>query len=170
MRALCLVIMFAAAEHAGASQLLVSPNGKLEAYTTANLPNASGMKLYLHRVRSRGADILLWQNNRWIDARWSPDSRFLALTDHPDGHVSDVYVFGVTAADAAAPLKVVLLYHTPNPFTYDVKWEIVRWHLENRELILRKEVRGKNVHAFATHTVTAKIGTKALPYARPTTT
>ena len=170
MRAVCLVIMFAAAAHAGSCEHLVSPNGKFEAYTTANLPDGTGMRLFLRRARSRDAGILLWQNSRWIDAKWSPDSRLLALTDHPDGHVSDVYVFGVTAADAAAPPAVTLYYHTPDPFTYDVKWGLVRWHLENREIVLRQEVRDQDAHTFATHTVTAKIGTKALPYEQPTKT
>ena len=171
MRALCLVIMFAAATHASAYEHLVSPNGKFEAYTTANLPDGTGMKLFLRRARSRAAGILLWQNNRWIDAKWSPDSRFLALTDHPDGHVSDVYIFGVIAPDAAAARPTVtLFYQTPDPFTYDVKWELVRWKLENREIVLRQEVRDQDAQTFATHTVTAKIGKKALSYKQPTKT
>lgn len=103
MRALCLLIMFVATTHAGAHEHLVSPDGKFEAYTTANWPDGTGMKLYLRRAQSRDAGVLLWQNNRWLEPKWSPDSRFLALIDHPDGHVSDVYVFGVTAPDAAAP-------------------------------------------------------------------
>ena len=40
--------------------------------------------------------VLLRQNNRWIDAKWSHDSRFLAI-DHLDGHISDVYVFDVAS-------------------------------------------------------------------------
>ena len=67
---------------------------------------AAGMKLFLHRANSRDPGVLLKENNRWIDAKWSPDSRFLAIIDHLDGHIADVYVFGVGAADAAPTLSI----------------------------------------------------------------
>lgn len=79
----------------------------------------------------------------WIDAKWSPDSQFLAVIDHPDGHIADVYVFGITAADAHAP-TVALLYHTPNALTYDVRWDVVGWHTEKREIVLKQEVRDQD--------------------------
>jgi hypothetical protein len=60
--------------------------------------------------------VLRRQNNRWIDAKWSPDSRFLAIIDHLDGHISDVYVFRVAVADACP----TLLFHTPDLQRYDV--------------------------------------------------
>ena len=77
-----------------------SPNGEFEAYTIAANEDGTGMKLFLRRANSTDAGVLLRQNNRWIDAKWSPDSRFLAVMDHLDGHISDVYIFAVAAVDA----------------------------------------------------------------------
>jgi hypothetical protein len=142
----------------------VSPNGRFEAYTTANSPDGYGMKLFLRRAQGRDTGSLLCQNGRWIDAKWSPDSRFLAVVDHPDGHIADVYVFGVTAANAAAPPSAILFYHTPNPLTYDVTWDVVGWHSTLRQVILKEEVRDQNRGTHATHTLTAKIGTQPLKH------
>ncbi|MGH8094387.1 MAG: hypothetical protein ACREIF_13100 [Chthoniobacterales bacterium] len=139
-----------------------SPNGRFEAYTTANSPDGDGMKLFLRRARARETGSLLCQNERWIDAKWSPDSRFLAVIDHPDGHIADVYVFGVTAAEAAAPPAAVLLYHTPNPLTYDVQWDVVGWDSKLREVILKQEVRDQNAGTHGTHVLTTRIGERPL--------
>src|SRR6266542_1279876 len=100
MRALWLVLTLLAAAQANAYDRFVSPNGEFEAYTTANFPDGGGMKLFLRRANAPDAGALLAQNGRWIDAKWSSDSHFLAVIDHPDGHIADVYVFGVTAANA----------------------------------------------------------------------
>ena len=140
----------------------VSPDGRFETYTTPNSPKGYGSKMFLHRAGGHATGRLLWENGRWIDAKWSPDSRFLAVIDHPDGHVTDVYIFGVSAADATAAPSAMLLYHTPAPFTYDVKWELLAWHLKTREVVLKQEVRDQNAGTFVTHTVTATIGTKPL--------
>jgi hypothetical protein len=62
---------------------------------------------------------------------------------------------------------VTLFYHTPNPLTYDAQWDVVRWHAENREVILKQEVRDQNAGTHATHTVIAEIGTKPLKFELP---
>ena len=90
MRALWLALSLTAAATASAYDNFVSPNGEFEAYTTANFPEGGGMKLFLRRAHARDTGLLLAQNGRWIDAKWSPDSRFLAVIDHPDGHIADV--------------------------------------------------------------------------------
>ena len=94
MRVAILVALFvvAGSTRASAYQRFISPNGRFEAYTTANAPNGTGMKILLRAAGSRDEGTLLWKNNRWLDARWSPDSRFLAIIDHLDGHIADVYV------------------------------------------------------------------------------
>lgn len=94
----------------------VSPNGEFEAYTIAANVDGTGMKLYLRRANSGDAGVPLRQNDRWISAKWSPDSHFVAVFDHLED-ISDVYVFGATTA--ADPM---LLYHTPDLHSYDVKW------------------------------------------------
>ena len=81
-------------------QNFMSPDGKFQAYTIAANEDRTGMKLFLRCANSRDAGVLLRQNNRWIDAKWSPDSRFLAVIDHLDGHISDVYIFGVAVASS----------------------------------------------------------------------
>jgi len=113
----------------------VSPNGQFEAYTTPANQDGTGMELYLRRANSRGPGVLLRQNNRWIDSNWSPNSQFLAVIDHLDGRISDVYVFAIAAADAAPTLR----YHTPDLCGYDVKWKVTDWDLARREIILCKE-------------------------------
>ena len=51
----------------------VSHNGEFEAYTISVNDDGSRMKLFLHRANSRDTGVLLRQNKRWIDAKWSPD-------------------------------------------------------------------------------------------------
>ena len=80
------------------SRHFVSPNRQFEAYTTPNAEDGTGNTLFLRRAKTRDSGLPVFQNIRWIDAKWSPDSRFLAVVDHNDGHIADVYVFGVRAA------------------------------------------------------------------------
>lgn len=136
---LWLVLTLLAAAHASAHDRFVSPNGEFEAYTTPNFPDGSGMKLFLRRLNTRESGVLLTQNGRWIEVKWSPDSRFLAGIDHPDAHIADVSIFGVAAAGAAASPSVILFYRTPNPLTYDVRWDVTGGHAEKREVILKQE-------------------------------
>ena len=125
------------------------------------------MKLFLRRAHASDKGVLLTQNGRWIDVKWSPDSRFLAVIDHPDGHIADVYVFGVTAANAATPPIATLFYRTPHPLTYDVQWEVVGWHTKEREVVLKQKLRDQDARTHATHTVVAKIGTEPLMFDLP---
>jgi hypothetical protein len=142
-----------AAEHR-----FVSPDVKFEAYTTAANEDGTGMKLFLRRANSRDTGAFLKENNRWIDVKWSPDSRFLAVIDHLDGHIADVYVFGITAANPTGPPVATLFYHTPELRTYNVQWDVVDWLLNTRSIILKK-----NIHfGFRQETIVADIGTTAL--------
>ena len=161
MRALCMIAAVLLATHASAYERFVSPNGKFEAYTIAANQDGTGMKLFLRPAGSRDTGLLLRQNNRWIDAKWSPDSDFLAVIDHLDGHISDVYVFGVGGADAAA----TLLYHTPDLHRYDVQWEVAGWNVARREVILEKAVKHETPGRITHEKVTARIGTEPLKLA-----
>ena len=163
MRALCLAITLLAAAHADAYARSISPNGEFEAYTTPNADDGTGMKLFLRRAKSHDTGVLVFENMRWIDAKWSPDSRFLAVVDHNDGHIADVYVFGVRAADAAQP-QITLYYHTPDLSTYDVQWQVRGWRLTERSIILDKEVRDTNGQKPTYHKkIIARIGDAPLP-------
>ena len=158
MRTLVAIFLLLVAEALAGEHGFVSPNGDFEAYTTPANEDGSGMKLFLRLANSRDTGVLLRQNNRWIDAKWSTDSRFLAVIDHLDGHMSDVYVFGVGADDAAPRL----LYHTPELHTYDVRWDVAAWHAGRREIVLDKQVTYKSPTKITHEQIVAQIGTKPL--------
>jgi hypothetical protein len=152
------MILLATLHSAAAYERFIAPNQLLEAFTTAKEPDGTGMKLFVRHRRSGAPAVLLLQNDRWIDAKWSPDSRFLAVIDHLDGRIADVYVFGISAANPAGPLIATLFYHTPELRTYYVQWDVVDWLLNARSIILKK-----NVHfGFRQETIVAHIGTTAL--------
>ena len=159
MRALLAAILaLLIADALAGEHRFVSPNGDFEAYTIPANDDGSGMKLFLRRGNSRSAGVLLKQNNRWIDAKWSPDSRFLAVIDHLDGHISDVYVFGVGTVDAAP----ILLYHTPDLHKYDVQWDVTGWDVPRREVILEKVVKDEMPGRVTHEKATGRIGTEPL--------
>jgi hypothetical protein len=161
MRALLAAIpMLLVAEALADEHRFVSPNGEFEAYSIPANQDGSGMKLFLHRANSGDAGVLLRQNNRWIDAKWSPDSQFVAVIDHLDGHISDVYVFGVDAANEAP----TLLYHTPDLHTYDVKWEVTGWDVQRREVTLDKTVKQEMPGKITHEKIVARIGTNPLRF------
>jgi hypothetical protein len=157
MRALLAIPLLFVTEALANEHQFVSPNGEFEAYTTAANQDGTGMKLFLRPAGSPDTGVLLRHNNRWIDAKWSPDSDFLAVIDHLDGHISDVYVFGVVA-DAAA----TLLYHTPELHRYDVQWEVTGWNVARREVILEKAVKHEMPGRITHEKVVACIGTQPL--------
>jgi hypothetical protein len=160
MRALLAIPLLFVAEALAVDHQFVSPNGELEAYTTAANQDGTGMKLYLRRANSRHTGVLLRQNDRWIDAKWSPDSQFLAVVDHLDGNISDVYVFSVAAANAAP----TLLYHTPDLHKYDVKWEVTDWDVARRQIILDKEVKHEIPGGITHEKIEAPVGKESLKY------
>jgi hypothetical protein len=121
------------------------------------------MKLFLRRANSPLGGVLLRQNHRWIDAKWSPDSRFLALIDHLDGHISDVCVFGVAAAGAVP----TLVYHTPDLHSYDVKWDVSGWDVSRREVVLDKEVKHEIAGKITHEKIIERIATKPLKFNEP---
>ena len=159
MRALVAAVVFLLTAGAlpGEHQF-VSPNGEFEAYTIPANEDGTGMKLYLRHANAGDSGVLLRQNNRSIDAKWSPDSRFVAVIDHLDGHISDVYVFGVATADAGP----ILLYHTPDLHSYDVKWAVTGWDVSHREIVLDKEVKNKTSGSITHEKIIARIGTEPL--------
>jgi hypothetical protein len=158
MRALLVMSLLLVAKALADEHHFASPNGEFEAYTIAANHDGTGMKLLLRPANSPDAGVLLRQNNRWIDAKWSPDSRFLAVIDHLDGHMSDVYVFGVTTGDAGP----TLLYHTPDLHTYDVKWEFAGWDASRRQVVLDKQVKQETPGKITHEKIIARIGTEPL--------
>ena len=158
MRALLVMSLLFVAKALAGERHFRSPNGEFEAYTIAANEDGTGMKLFLRRANSTDAGVLLRQNNRWIDAKWSPDSRFLAVMDHLDGHISDVYIFAVAAVDAGP----TLVYHTPDLHRYDVQWEVTGWDVSRREVVLDKEVKPETPGRITHEKIIARIGTESL--------
>jgi hypothetical protein len=89
-----------------------------------------------------------------------PNSNYLAVINHLDGHISDVYVFAVASSNAAP----TLLYHTPDLGKYDVKWEVMDWDVARREIILDKQEKHESLGRMTHEKVVAHIGTKALKF------
>jgi hypothetical protein len=156
------VTFFLTAAALPAEHQFLSPNGEFEAYTTPANEDGTGMKLFLRHANSGDSGVLLRQSNRWIDTKWSPDSHFVAVIDHLDGHISDMYVFGVTTADAGP----TLLYHTPDLHSYDVKWQVTGWDVLRREIILDKEVKHETPGRITHEKIVARIGTEPLELKR----
>ena len=140
----------------------ISPDHRFDAYTIPHNPDGTGMRLFVRAAGSSESGVLLRENDRWIRANWSPDSRFLAVIDGSDGHVTDVFVYRVQASRgtvtkasyasfpslgelatfAQAPRVVAdLWYHTPNPWTYDVQWNVVGWDASRSAILLTKRGR-----------------------------
>jgi hypothetical protein len=158
MRALLVMSLLFVTKALAGEHHFRSPNGEFEAYTIAANEDATGMKLFLRRANSTDAGVLLRQNNRWIDAKWSPDSRFLAVMDHLDGHISDVYIFAVAAVDAGP----TLVYHTPDLHRYDMQWEVTGWDVSRREVVLDKEVKPETPGRITHEKIIARIGAEPL--------
>jgi hypothetical protein len=159
MRALvAAVAVFLTADALPAEHQFLSPNGEFEAYTTPANEDGTGMKLYLRHTNASDLGVLLRQTDRWIDAKWSPDSRFIAVIDHLDGHISDVYVFGMATVDASP----TLFYHTPDLHSYGVKWEVNGWEESRRAVILDKEVKHKTPGEITHEKIVVRIGPEPL--------
>ena len=160
MRALLAMSLLFVAKALADEHHFASPNGEFEAYTTVSNEDGTGMKLFLRPANSTDAGVLLRQNDRWIDAKWSPNAQFLAVIDHLDGHISDVYIFAVAAANATP----TLLFHTPDLHKYDVKWEVTGWDVARREVVLDKEVKHEMPGRITHEKIEAPVGTEPLKY------
>ena len=162
MRAICFAVFLCCgvlSETAWAYERIVSPDHLFEAYTTSNNLDGTGMKLFVRRYGGSEPGVLLASNDRWLDARWSPNSRFLAVSNHFDGHMNDVYVFGLgDPADSSTP-KVALYAHSPNLDTYDVQWEVVGWRMRHREVLLKRPAKFQHLASR----VRLRFGGRSLP-------
>ena len=65
----------------------------------------------------------------------------------------------ISATIDAAP---TLLFHTPELHKYDVKWDVMGWHLPQREVILQKEFKDDPDHRIKYEKVISRIGTTPL--------
>jgi len=139
-----------------AQDSIPSPNGRFAAYTATNPMHGIGKQLLVRSAQSRATGRLLLANDRSREAQWSPDSRFLAVTNHTDPHISVVLVFGIHGSPKAAP-DAELLFVSPDPGTFDTKWVVSGWDTPHRAILLEKHVAGVDAQPMR-----FSIGTKPL--------
>ncbi|RYD22348.1 MAG: hypothetical protein EOP88_08395 [Verrucomicrobiaceae bacterium] len=89
------------------------------------------------KALSGSRSVEIHRSDRWVEASWSPDSRWLLVTDHWDGHGANIRVYEVSGNHAAAEWKVREVYATPGPTQYDCKWSLVEWKPENGSVRLK---------------------------------
>ena len=127
-----------------AHERVISPDKRFEAYTKPDTADGLGAKLFLRAAGSSAPGVLLCKNDRWIAAQWSPDSRFLAVADHNDGHITDVFIYRIVSAAAPPGVTHTLRYQSSEPRTYDTKWEVVAWDSKHSTAtLLRSTLKDK---------------------------
>ena len=147
----------------------ISPDKHFLARSVSRNPDETGCRLLLSAAGKPELGILLRENDRWINATWSPDSKFLAITDGSDGHITDIFIyrvvrsdknessavvitfptFGGIAASATSPgLRAELWYHTPRIGTYDTRWEFTGWSQDNKSARLTRHSLREHDKAF----------------------
>lgn len=143
---------------------LPSPDGRFIAYTIPAYEFDDwniGSMLFVRLNSPDAPPKCLLENNKWIDVKWSPDSRFLAVIDHDDGHMADVYVYGI-APSTNKIFKTMLYYHTPNPRTYDVKWDVTGWDMKDRSIYLSMYRRDGHINRNTITNVLIRIGSEPI--------
>jgi hypothetical protein len=137
------ITMLALCTTAVAQDSIPSPDGRFIAYHTPNLRDGLGQRLFVRFARDAAPTRLLLQNDHYtdaIDAQWSPDSQFLAITNHTDPHITVVLVFGIHG-DGQIP-DAQLLFVSPEPGAWDIKWFVFGWDISHRSILLEKHVPG----------------------------
>jgi len=164
------LILFGIMTHASAKVgTWHSPDHKFLATCVPRNIDGTGSRLLLSVTGKPDSKMLLRENDRWIEVSWSPDSKFLALTDGSDGHVTDIFLYRVQASDAndtkvklmslpafgdiaksahTPGIRADIWYHTPNIWTYDVKWEFVGWADQGASVKLTKHSRASKDEYF----------------------
>ncbi len=91
-----------------------------------------GRNLYVYAVKKgESSKLLVDQTERWFDAEWSKDSKFILIENHADGHFTYIRVFRVytTRTTEGDGLRIDEVYRSPNPTRYDSFWKLVKWDL-----------------------------------------
>ena len=135
------IALLAVCTTAVAQDSIPSPDGRLVAYRTPNPTHGIGKRLFVRFASSNDSGRLLLENDRSMDAQWSPDSKFLAVTNYTDPHISVVLVFGI-GSHAKAPDAQLLLI-SPDPGVWDTKWFVSGWDTSHRTILLQKRTAGE---------------------------
>ena len=124
-----------------AQDSIPSPDGRFAAYLSRNPTHGIGKQLFVRYSGLSDGRRLLLANDRSMDAQWSPDSRFVAVTNYTDPHISVVLVFAIRSHGTGAP-DAQLLFISPHPGVYDTKWAVSGWDTSHRAILLEKRVAG----------------------------
>lgn len=95
-----------------------------------------GQEVTVQTARYPDSARVLWRSPRWVAVDWSPDGRFLAVTDHYDGHESKVLVFAVPDV---ARKEFDLIFETPRDADKQVAWLVERWNSAKDQVVLRRK-------------------------------
>lgn len=159
----------------GVDVLRISPDKRFETYREPAFRSNIGTRLHLRERENHANDWVILENARWIDTKWSPDGNFLAVVDHPDGHVADVYIYRLMKRDSlpdkeqrnqfhmfchnTGKLATRLLfsdsawclcYHSPDLWTYDVQWDVVAWDEAHARVTLSRTIAEPEEHKVTT--------------------
>src|SRR5437763_756216 len=114
------IALLALCTTAVAEDSIPSPDGRFVAYRTPNPTHGIGKRLFVRFAHGTDPGRLLLENDRYMDAQWSPDSRFLAVTNYTDPDISVVLVFGIRGQRAVPDAQ--LFFISPDPGVWDTKW------------------------------------------------
>jgi hypothetical protein len=137
-------LLLGSAADLSAAEKWSAPNGQMVCFSRLGR-RSKGEEMWI-RLRSAPETQLLWASDSRLEAAWSPDSRFVAVTDHYDGKHHAVLVFGLAFDTAKGTLATALLFQTPLPEDREVSWQLLGWDLKKGKIILGKtEGRRKTV-------------------------
>ncbi len=135
------VALLAVCTTAIAQDSIPSPDGRFVAYLTTNPTHGIGKRLSVKFAGTKDSGRLLLENDRSMDAEWSPDSKFLAVTNHTDPHITVVLVFQI--GDHGSIPDAQLFFISPDPGVWDTKWFVSGWDTWHRAILLEKRVAGE---------------------------
>ena len=135
------IALLAVCTAAIAQDSIPSPDGRFAAYLIPNPTHGIGKRLFVKFAGSKDSGRMLLENDRSMDAGWSPDSRFLTVTNHTDPHITVVLVFQIS--DHGNIPDAQLFFISPNPGVWDTKWFVSGWDTSHRAILLEKRVAGE---------------------------
>jgi hypothetical protein len=115
------------------NRFAISPDSKWIAQIGPG--SQGGQQLTIQDTRGPQPRRILWQSVRWVEVDWSPDSQYLAVTDHYDGHEAAILIFAVPTAVHA---DFALIFQTPREPDSQIAWSLENWDVEKRRVALLK--------------------------------
>jgi hypothetical protein len=115
-----------------------SPNGQLVCASGLGRER-KGEEMWLRLPAAQNRGELVWASEGWLEAIWSPDSKYLAVIDHYGPGQSAVLVFGIAIDDKTKVISTGLLFETPVKERRKQEWEMKGWDLKKGQVFLIKK-------------------------------